>query len=137
MFWPAFLDAWPNCDDTWPWQKHLLEVLGWFGLEWPGSEFLEPDAHAFFDFLPDPVTIFRGCSRPRVRGVSWTTDKAVAEAFACGHRGIRVPDPVLAEALVPKEAVFAAFVGREESELVIDPRRARHITMKEWTQNAS
>ena len=92
VFWPAFLDAWPNCDDTWPWQKHLLEVLGWFGLEWPGSEFLEPDAHAFFDFLPDPVTIFRGCSRPRVRGVSWTTDKAVAEAFACGHRGIRFQD---------------------------------------------
>ncbi len=108
--------------------------MRWRQAEWPGEQlkFLEPDARGFFDSLPDLVTIYRGCNRSRVRGISWTTDRAVAEAFWRGHRNIRWPDPVLAEAFVPKEAVFAPFVGRQESELVIDPRRLRRLTVIDW-----
>ena len=69
----------------------------------------------------------RGCSRPRVRGVSWTTDRAVAKTFARGHRGIRLPEPVVATAMVPKAAIFATFTERNESEIVLDPRRLRRV----------
>jgi hypothetical protein len=49
----------------------------------------------------------------------------VAEAFATGHRGIRVPEPVVASAIIPKEHIFFATVDREEKEIVLNPRRLR------------
>ena len=75
---------------------------------------------------------FPGCSRPRVRGVSWTMDRKVAERFARGRRFIPVPDPVVAEAVVEREAVFAVLNERKESELLIDPRRLRKLVVQEW-----
>ena len=27
LFWPVFLNTWPNCDQTWPFQKKLLRML--------------------------------------------------------------------------------------------------------------
>jgi hypothetical protein len=54
---------------------------------------------------------------------AWTTDEAVAEGFAWGHRGIRVPAPTVAKAIVPKSAVYGAYVDRNESEIVLDPER--------------
>jgi hypothetical protein len=47
-------------------------------------------------------------------------DRGVAEKFARGHRFIPVPDPVIAEVVVEREAVFAALNCRNESELLIE-----------------
>jgi hypothetical protein len=58
--------------------------------------------------------------------MSWTLDRKVAEAFARGHR-VLVDDPVVAEAVVEREAVFAVLHERQESELLIDPRRLRKL----------
>ena len=81
----------------------------------------------FFDQLPDQVEVFRGCSRPRVRGVSWTTDRDVAAGFAQGHRSILVPDPVIVSAVIPKGAVFIVGTDRQESEVILDPRQLREL----------
>ena len=81
----------------------------------------------FFDSLPDTVPIYRGCSKERVRGISWTTDRTVAKSFASGHRGVAVPNASLAHAIIPKGAVFCVFTDRQESEVLIDPDRLQKV----------
>jgi hypothetical protein len=48
-----------------------------------------------------------------------------------------VPDPVVAEAVVEREAVFAVLHSRNESELLIDPRRLRKLTVHKWEEDPS
>src|SRR5262245_38026515 len=85
VFWPALIETWSMCDDTW-WAKPIL-------LDLMRSQDTRPDIEP----LQWPVQIYRGCSRLRVRGLPWTMDRKVAEGFARGHRGKSVPDPVVAE----------------------------------------
>jgi hypothetical protein len=99
--------------------------------------FFPPEQRQFFETLPLRVRVFRGCSRPRVRGVSWAIDRAVAEGFARGHRGIRVPDPVVASAVIPKEYIFFATNDRSEQEVVLNPCRLRRVTIELYTQPVS
>jgi hypothetical protein len=73
------------------------------------------------------LQVFRGCSRARVCGIAWTMERTIAEGFARGHRGIRVPDPVVASALIPKDAIFFATDDRNENEIVLNPRRLRGL----------
>ena len=54
----------------------------------------------------------------RRRDLVVTTDVHVAEGFARGHRGIRVPDPVVATGTIAKSAVFLATNDRGESEVL-------------------
>lgn len=69
--------------------------------------------------------VYRGCSRERVRGLSWTLDEKVAQSFARGHRGIPVPDPVVVCGEIGRKHVFGVFNDRDESEIVLDPNRVR------------
>jgi hypothetical protein len=94
------------------------------------AEFFSPAQREIFDALPDEITVFRGCSRSRVRGVAWTTDRRVAEGFAHGHRFIRVPDPVVASAIIPKEHIFFWTDERNEKEVVLEPRRLRKLAVE-------
>jgi hypothetical protein len=71
---------------------------------------------------------------PHVRGFAWTTDRAVAEGFAGGHRGIRVPDPVIISAVIRKEHVFFATNDRSEHEVIVNPRRLRQLMIESCTQ---
>ena len=47
-----------------------------------------------------------------------------ARGFAEGHRGLRVPDPILATAS-SREHIFAVFTDRKESEVLLDPARTQ------------
>jgi hypothetical protein len=85
-------------------------------------DFLSPKDKAAFESLPKHIRIYRGCSLPRVYGFAWTTDLLVAERFAKGHRGVGVPDPVIASFRVPKAAIIGYYTDREESEAFIEPR---------------
>lgn len=127
VFWPVFFDQWPHCDDTWHLRDRLLSELRRHHSEEPGLGYLSDRARAFLDSLPDPVQVFRGCSWRRVMGVSWTTDRSVAAKFAHGHRGIRVPGPIIAAGLAPKSAIFGVFVCRSESEVILDPRQVDEL----------
>lgn len=57
----------------------------------------------------------------RLCGLSCTTDRAVEQSFAHGHRGMRVPDAVVATASISKDRIFTVFVDRQESEALVDP----------------
>jgi hypothetical protein len=131
-FWSVFHTIWPECDAAWHWRSWLLRYLRDNHKVLSGSGELRGEDRAFFERLPDPVQVYRGCSWARVRGVSWTTHRTVAERFAHGHRGIHVPWPVLASATIPKSAVFGAYDERNESEVVLDPRRLRRVEVVKW-----
>jgi hypothetical protein len=91
VFRKIFSNVWPNCDDTWQSQDVLraqlekIQPISWY----------DESHRTFFESLPTIVPVYRGCSRDRVGGISWTTDPGVARRFAHGHRGISVADPVI------------------------------------------
>ena len=91
----------------------------------PATAYLDKKARMYFNSLPDTLICYRGCSRARVRGLSWTADYNVAETFARGHRHIMVSNPVVVTARFPKEAIFFPALDRKETELVLDPRLGR------------
>jgi hypothetical protein len=128
LFWPVFLDHWSVCDATWPWRSDLLIYLRRHHADEPGPGYLQADDLSLYNSLPDQIEVFRGCSRSRVRGISWTVDRSVAEGFARGHRYIRVPEPVVARAVIPKLTIFAALAERNEGEILLDPRRLRRLS---------
>jgi hypothetical protein len=70
----------------------------------------------------NPITVYRGCTPEGQRGMSWTSDLAMAQRFARdGIRGRAVGHVYAFDA--PPEAVLAFIhqTGREESEYVVDP----------------
>jgi hypothetical protein len=122
----AFLD-WGNlCDRPWPWRSIFTQTLRWALTSVPLVDVLAPEEREFFVGLPDPVPIWRGCERGLERGLSWTTDRKVAEEFARGKRHMN-KQPTLIRAEIPKRQVFAVFVGRREHEVAADPRRLRRL----------
>jgi len=129
IFWPAFLDTWIASGNTWDCRAPLLRMLR---NNLPSLPYLSEEERAHLAGLPDQIEVWRGCSRERVRGVAWTTDRMVAAGFARGHRGITVPDPVVASAVIPKKHVFFATNDRKELEIVLDPRRLRRLKIEPY-----
>jgi hypothetical protein len=103
----------------------------------PVVPFFSPEQREFFDALPAQVKVFRGCSRLRVRGVAWTTDRTVAEGYARGHRTLRVSEPVVASAIIPKQYIFFVTNDRNEKEVVLNPRRLRRLMIEPYASTLS
>ncbi len=113
IWWAIFADAWSVCDATWKWY------------EWLGREARRVGPHPSVAVLPDDftATVYRGGSRERIAGaISWTTSIEVARTFARGHRGIAVPDPVIATASVTKPDIYWMTDDRDEAEVLCLPR---------------
>ena len=82
IFWPAFMETWSRCDDTWDAQSRLRRAMK--NASMPAEDFFSDVQRNFFEALPAQVEVFRGCSEPRVRSISWTTDRALAEGLPAG-----------------------------------------------------
>jgi hypothetical protein len=113
VFWPVVRMRWSTCEDTWAWREVALGMLR-------SHQATRPEV------TPGVRRIWRGCSRSRVLGLSWTTDRAVATGFAAGHR-VPVPNPVVAEATIDERGVFVAIDDRKEAEVVIDPEHLHDL----------
>jgi hypothetical protein len=114
------------CDATWECHNELIEFLELMeclngGDDMRPIDYLNPEDKAAFASLPKHIRIYRGCSLSCVYGFSWTTDRKIAEAFAQGHRGVSVPDPVIASLRIPKHRVLAFYTSRKENEIVVEP----------------
>jgi hypothetical protein len=127
-FWPAFHEVWTGCDDTWLLRDKLYPTLTRFKNDHPTpcDSLVEANAD-FFRGLPASINVYRGCSRNRVRGFSWTIDRQIGIGFSTGHRGIKVPNPVICSAMIKKCDVFSASVDREEQELVVDYKKLLNL----------
>jgi hypothetical protein len=75
----------------------------------------------------EPITLYRGAVESRRRGMSWTTDPIVAERFAA-RRPILVRGRIVYrqrqvwQVTIPPKAVLARIEGRQESEVIVNPR---------------
>jgi len=92
--------------------------------------FMDPADRAFYDALPDRVTVFRGCGRRRVRALPWTTDRECAAYFARGGRFAPPPDPVIACGEIAKTNLFFVSTDREECEVVLDPYSVKGLRLE-------
>lgn len=124
--WRRFQAGWPACDGVPDWLTAEILFMLCFD-EHRGVEFLEGDDKEFFDALPEHVTVYRGCSPDRIKAMAWTTDIQIAEAFARGHRGIRVPDGAVYKATIGKVDILTVFTDRQESEIIVGPHRLTNI----------
>jgi hypothetical protein len=130
VFWPVWLDWWNVCDFLWPYRGIVLDMLRFRDGGTKAYPFQSPKDRALYDELPPTIEVFRGGKRPTIRGVSWTTDRRVAEGFATGKRA-RTPDPRLAVAQIDKAHVFFLSTERQEAEVVLNWRRLRRLTINE------
>jgi hypothetical protein len=121
-----FLEHWSTCDAPWDWRSHLARELRYTLMHVSLAEGLSEEAREWFDALPAQINIYRGCQRGRERGLSWTTDIDVALKFSQGRRCTNSL-PTLMTATFPKQHVFGVFLDRNESEVVVDPRRLRRL----------
>jgi hypothetical protein len=96
---------------------------------------MSAEEQAVFASLPDPIRIYRGvlnfqprrgtraAANPRcARGMAWTLSEKQAQWFA---QRFLEPGGVVYAADLPKRRAFAYFAGRDEQEIVIDPRRIK------------
>lgn len=131
VVWPVFHAIWNACDATWECHDELIEFLELMECLNDGEgmrpiDHLSPADKAAFAALPKHVRIYRGCSISCVYGFSWTTDRIIAEEFARGHRGISVPDPVIASLRIPKNRAFSFYTSRKENEILVEPCNIAH-----------
>ena len=76
--------------------------------------------------LEDPVTVYRGVTphnARNIRALSWTLDRDTAEWFA--HRFGE--DGTVYEAQIAKAHILAVFLGRNEWEVVVDPKYLEQV----------
>ena len=99
--------------------KHLTAWLAMFriAIAYLGCYVTDTD-----ESLPDDLALWRGVARSRyARGMSWTLDQEKAVWFA--RRFATDQDsPRLYRVQVEPHDVLGYFAGRQESEIVIDPR---------------
>lgn len=130
LLWTVFHLGWPSCDGV---DGELLDEMGTMLMSAPscGTEYLQGNAKAFYESLPDEVEIYRGCSPDRRKGWSWTTQESVARGFASGHRLIDVRNGTVYRAIVRKNEILTVFADREEFEIFIHPSSARKLRVHE------
>jgi hypothetical protein len=135
VFWPLLIFWWCDAESNCirgivPQIKRAMK----FDLGRMPHEFMPPEDKAFFESLPETVTIYRGIHRPPNRhiGISWTTDRQKAEWFA--HRfASGEKKPVLLTGRVRKRKIIACFTDRNESEVLALPKHIRGRKEEELT----
>ena len=120
-------DAWirteaPNNDPN----LSKRDLLSLFKATDPALLMDEEDYQQFQD-LDDVVTVYRGVTSmnaKNVKALSWTLDRDTAEWFAhrFGENG------TVYEAQIQKQHIYAYFSGRNEDEVIVDPKYLTEIT---------
>ena len=102
------------------------ELLSFFKTAKP-SVLMDEDEYEQFKQLDDIVTVYRGVTThnaKNIKALSWTLDYETADWFA--HRFDE--DGTVYEAQIPKQHIYALFNGRNESEVIVDPKYLIDIT---------
>ena len=92
----------------------------------PPESLMDEEERAAHQALEDTVTVYRGVTpynAKNIRALSWTLDRKTADWFAhrFGEEG------TVYEAQIRKEHILALFTGRNESEVIVDPRHLEQI----------
>ena len=129
-------DAWirtetPNNDPN----LSKKDLLSMFKSTDPRLLMDEDDYQRFMD-LDDVVTVYRGVTSmnaKNIKALSWTLDRDTAEWFAYrfGENG------TVYEAQIQKKYIYALFTGRNESEVIVDPKHLIAIAQVQITEYQS
>ena len=102
------------------------------------TETTDEDSKEMYDKLPSEVKVYRGVLTDDINidklGVSWTTDKKVAEMFALRFARLG-GTPWLMEGEVYKEDILYFTNAREESEVLIDSEDLIWVEVDEINRN--
>jgi hypothetical protein len=115
-YWKYLGEVWVNVENIWqyPFIERLLRKNR------PGKEYLmAEEERQFLEQLPDEFVIFRGHQRRNRYGWSWTLSYSQAWFFA--NRFSKNGGVI--SSICKKSDVLALFLGRGESEIVIDPKK--------------
>jgi len=120
IFWPVWLHHWSMIDGGGEYQPYLPDMFKRKGSAHP---YLENDAKSYFNSLPDMVPVYRGCDERFKDGVSWTTNRKVAEFFATGNRCGRPRHPVVVTGRIEKRSpnFYYCDNSRNEAEIICTP----------------
>ena len=80
--------------------------------------------------LPDEIEIYRGVTeknKDNIFAMSWTMKQETAEWFAKRFKG----KGKVYRAKIRKEDILAVFLGRNESEVIVDPKNLKEISLCE------
>lgn len=126
-YWALLGNIWTDSENIWECESDWIECLESDRPERLAIMDSESDL-AMYDNLPTTVTVYRGVSRKdRIRGLSWTTNRKVAEWFA---RRFDAETPMLCQARVSKQDVIASFTERNESEVVVLPEKLKDLEVQ-------
>ena len=120
-------DAWihseqPNHDPNLPRSR----LLAMFRAADPAI-LMDDEERKLLDTLEDTVTVYRGVHSAKSNGVnamSWTLDQETAAWFTGRYRR----QGCVYKAKIQKEHIHALFLGRNESEVIVDPKYLTDIT---------
>ncbi len=120
-------DAWirseqPNHDPNLPRSR----LLAMFRAADPAI-LMDDEERKLLDTLEDTVTVYRGVHSAKSNGVnamSWTLDQETAAWFTGCYRR----QGCVYKAKIQKEHIHALFLGRNESEVIVDPKYLTDIT---------
>jgi hypothetical protein len=88
---------WSCSDNIWEHKDQLSQILGNASRK-ELDLMMEPDELATLAKMPATIKIYRGCYENNQDGLSWTTDRAIAERFTTLHRYSRPNEaPLLLE----------------------------------------
>lgn len=96
------------------------------------QKLMDEEEYRAFCNLDDVVTIYRGVTSfnsKNVKALSWTLDRNTAEWFAqrYGEHG------TVYQAQIKKEHICALLLGRNESEVIVDPKHLMGLTAIEMS----
>lgn len=100
------------------------------------AKLMDEEEFKQFQELDDIVTIYRGVTShnaKRVKALSWTLDPHTAEWFAhrFGEQG------TVYQAQIRKEHIHALLLGRNESEVIVEPKHLMELTTMEMSMEPS
>ena len=99
------------------------------------SHLMSQDELNTMNELDATVTVYRGVTSfnaKNVKALSWTLDRSVAEWFASRFD----EDGTVYQAQIDKLHIYAYFNGRNESEVIVDPKYLMNITESESMDNS-
>lgn len=98
------------------------------------QKLMSEEEYAQFQALEDTVTVYRGVTSynaQSINALSWSLDREVAEWFAHRYGG----EGTVYEAQVKREHIYAIFNGRNEAEVIVDPKHLIGLTQIQEQQS--
>lgn len=124
-YWKNLGNAYVDSENIWQNAALVRHLLSNPNRQHARQMIMDEDDLAKYNALPETFEIYRGCMSKNKNGMSWSLDPAKAEWFA---KRLSKKQPLVITGTVSKADVIAYFGGRQEQEIVVDPRKVKNKT---------